>query len=68
MSYDDQLQSVRFEGIIVGLICLEPCASEAGTTIDVEGFFCNERKTKRGTSTVFGKKKRKSLESLAQCI
>ena len=68
MSYDDRIQSVRFEGISIWLICLEPCVGEAGTTIDVEKFFCNERKTEKGTTKVFGKKKKKSLESLAECI
>ena len=58
MSYDDQLQSARFEGISIGLIRLELCAGEIGTTIDVEWFFCNERKTERGTAKVFGKNKK----------
>ena len=59
MSYDDRIQSVRFEGISIWLIYLEPCVGEAGATIDVEKFFCNERKTEGGTAKVFGKMKRK---------
>ena len=39
-------------------------ANSIGANVDVECFFCIERKTERGTAKVFGKEKR--LESLVQ--
>ena len=52
------LKVQRFEGISIWLIRLDLCAGETITTIDVEEFFCNERKTERVTTKVFGKKKK----------
>ena len=57
------LKVQRFKGISIWLIRLELCAADTSTTIDVEEFFYNERKTERGTAKVFGKRKEKSRKS-----